>query len=147
MMKQRLMIILGLLLMALLVACGGEPTVVTETVEVPVEVTRIVTETEQVEVEVTRIVEVEGQASTVTEQVAVTFAEGGDTLQAVLDRGTLKCGGNASLAGFGFLDPDTNEFSGFDVDFCAAIAAAVFGDATKFEVTPKIGRASCRERV
>lgn len=137
--KTRLMIILGLLLAAFLAACGGEPQVVTETVEIPVEVTRVVTQ--EVEVEVTRIVEVEGQASTVTEQVpvAVTFAEGGDTLKTVQGRGSLKCGGNASLGGFGFLDPDTNQFSGFDVDFCAAIAAAVFGDSSKFELTPTTG--------
>lgn len=141
--KSRMTLIVGLLLTALvLVACGGgTPEVRTETVEVPVEVTRIVTETVTEEVEVTRIVEVEGQAQTetVTEQVAVEFAGGGDTLQTVLDRGILKCGGNATLAGFGFLDPDTNQFSGFDIDYCAAVAAAVFGDKNAFEVTATTG--------
>jgi general L-amino acid transport system substrate-binding protein len=141
--RVRFTVILSLMAALLLAACGGEPTVVTETVEVPVEVevTRVVTE--EVEVEVTRIVEVEGEAvtETVTETVveAVTFQGGGDTLQQVLDRGFLKCGGNATLAGFGFLDPDTNQFSGFDVDYCAAVAAAVLGDATAFEVTPTTG--------
>lgn len=139
MLKKRLSMMLGLVALLALAACGGEPQVVTETVEVPVEVevTRVVTE--EVEVEVTRVVEVEGEMETATEQVAVEFSGGGDTLQTVLDRGYLKCGGNATLAGFGFLDPDTNEFSGFDVDFCAAVAAAVFGDATAFEVTPTTG--------
>ena len=139
--KTRLTIVLGLLLAALLAACSGQPQVVTETREIPVEVTRIVTE--QVEVEVTRVVEVqvEGAAQTVTEQVSVpvTFAGGGDTLATILARGFMKCGGNANLGGFGFLDPDTNQFSGFDVDFCAAIAAAIFGDASKFEVTATTG--------
>jgi general L-amino acid transport system substrate-binding protein len=84
-------------------------------------------------------VEVEGEVSTVTEQVAVTFEGGGDTLATIIARDSLKCGGNATLGGFGFLDADSNEFSGFDVDFCAAIAAAVLGDAEKVEVTPTTG--------
>ncbi len=59
----------------------------------------------------------------------------GATLQAVKDRGYLICGGNANLPGFGFLDENGN-FSGFDIDFCKALAAAIFGDATKFEIRP-----------
>jgi len=134
---------LAVLAMALVVlaACAGEPQVITETVEVPVEVevevevTRIV----EVEVEVEKIVEVEGETVTETVTEAVMFAEGGDTLAEVQDRGSLNCGGNANLAGFGFLDPDTNEFSGFDVDYCAAVAAATLGDSTAFEVIPTTG--------
>lgn len=75
-------------------------------------------------------------ASTVA---APEVAVAADTLKAVLDRGVLKCGGNASVAGFGFLDPETNQFSGFDIDFCKAIAAAVLGDATKIEVKATTG--------
>lgn len=140
-MRKRLTLALGLVAALLVLAACSQPE--PETIEVPVEVevTRIVEVTNEVEVEVTRVVEVEGESmtETVTEQVAVEFAGGGDTLAAVQDRGLLKCGGNASLAGFGFLDPDTNEFSGFDVDFCAAIAAATLGDSTAFEVTPTTG--------
>lgn len=73
------------------------------------------------------------------QEVAVTFAESGDTLKQVQDRGTLNCGGNAGLVGFGFLDPDTNEISGFDVDLCKAVAAAVLGDSEALEVTPTTG--------
>lgn len=65
--------------------------------------------------------------------------EGENTLKIVQDRGTLKCGGNASLVGFGFLDPDTNEFTGFDVDYCKAIAAATIGDAEAIEVIATTG--------
>ncbi|MCA9980304.1 MAG: amino acid ABC transporter substrate-binding protein [Anaerolineales bacterium] len=137
--KARLFVIAGLVMaMFALAACSQpEPQTVEQLVEV--EVTRVVEV--PVEVEVTRVVEVAGetQTETVTEAVAVEFAGGGDTLQTVLDRGFLKCGGNATLAGFGFLDPDTNEFSGFDVDFCGVVAAAVLGDATAFEVTPTTG--------
>ncbi len=137
--------VLGLLALALvlLAACAAEPEVITETVEVevPVEVEVEVTRIVEVEVETIVEVEVEGEAmtETVTEQVAVEFSGGGDTLATVQDRGLLKCGGNANLAGFGFLDPDTNEFSGFDVDYCAAVAAATLGDSTAFEIIPTTG--------
>lgn len=54
----------------------------------------------------------------------------GARLQIVKDRGKLICGTNASLPGFSYLDPSTNQMSGLDADFCKAIAAAVLGDAT-----------------
>lgn len=111
-----LMIVLLLLTALALVACGGAQP------QTQVEVTRIV--------EVTRVVEVAGQGDT----PAPAPVEGGNTLQAVRDRGVLRCGGNQSVPGFGYINPDTNEFEGFDVDFCHAVAAAVFGDASKVEV-------------
>lgn len=60
---------------------------------------------------------------------------GGDTLQAVIDRDELQCGVKDSQPGFGFLEPD-GSFSGFDIEFCKAIAAAVLGDASKVEYVP-----------
>ncbi len=61
-----------------------------------------------------------------------TFAQDGTsaTLQAVLDRGVLNCGVNGQLPGFAALNPDTNVMEGFDADFCRAVAAAIFGEAT-----------------
>ncbi|HUF53383.1 MAG TPA: transporter substrate-binding domain-containing protein [Dehalococcoidia bacterium] len=56
-------------------------------------------------------------------------------LQAVLDRGELVCGVNDAVPGFGFLEPD-GTFSGFDVDYCKAIAAAVLGDPDAVEYVP-----------
>ncbi|MBC8447557.1 MAG: amino acid ABC transporter substrate-binding protein [Chloroflexi bacterium] len=56
-------------------------------------------------------------------------------LQLIKDHGYVICGCNAELPGFGYLNPQ-GEFEGFDVDFCRAIAAAVFGDATKVEFRP-----------
>ena len=58
--------------------------------------------------------------------------ETGGRLQLIKDRGSLIVGTNAELPGFGYLNP-AGEFEGFDVDFGKAIAAAVFGDATKVE--------------
>jgi general L-amino acid transport system substrate-binding protein len=57
-------------------------------------------------------------------------AEPTGKLAEVLERGTLNCGVSGTLPGFSFLDPDTGEMSGFDADYCRAIAAAVFGEVT-----------------
>lgn len=59
------------------------------------------------------------------------LAQGG-VLDQVRARGNLVCGINGTLAGFGFLNPD-GTVSGFDADFCRALAAAIFGDASKVE--------------
>ena len=56
-------------------------------------------------------------------------------LEEVKVRGTLVCGVNGQLPGFGVVDSDGN-FSGFDVDFCRSIAAAVLGDADAVEYRP-----------
>jgi len=57
------------------------------------------------------------------------------TLQQVLDRGTLNCGVNDVVPGFG-LQTEAGDFEGFDVDFCKAVAAAVLGDPDAVEYTP-----------
>jgi general L-amino acid transport system substrate-binding protein len=57
------------------------------------------------------------------------------TLKAVMDRGALQCGANGQLAGFGMPDTQGN-WTGFDVDFCRAIAAAIFNDPTKVKFVP-----------
>ena len=57
---------------------------------------------------------------------------GGNTLQTVRDRGTLRCGVKDGQPGFGNIEPD-GSYAGNDVEFCKAIAAAIFGDATKVE--------------
>ena len=59
----------------------------------------------------------------------------GARLDTILERGKVICGVNAELPGFGYLNP-AGEFEGFDVDFCKAIAAAVFGDANAAEYRP-----------
>ena len=56
-------------------------------------------------------------------------------LAEVRDRGTLNCGVNDAVPGFGFVD-EAGEFAGFDIDFCRVIAAAVLGDAEAVEFTP-----------
>ncbi len=67
--------------------------------------------------------------------------EAQSTLSIVQERGELICVSNSMLPGFGFLDSEGN-FSGFDTDYCHAIAAAVFGDANAMEIRP----ATAKER-
>jgi general L-amino acid transport system substrate-binding protein len=57
---------------------------------------------------------------------------GGDLLQRVKNRGNLICGVNDAVPGFGFVT-EAGEFQGFDIDYCRAVAAAVFGDAEAVE--------------
>ena len=57
------------------------------------------------------------------------------TLTTVKTRGALNCGSNPGLAGFGLPDAQGN-WTGFDVDVCRAIAAAIFGDPTKVKFVP-----------
>src|SRR5690349_5291693 len=53
------------------------------------------------------------------------------TLDDVKAKGFLQCGVNATgLAGFSAPD-DSGEWKGLDVDYCRAVAAAIFGDGTK----------------
>ncbi|MGH2685958.1 MAG: amino acid ABC transporter substrate-binding protein, partial [Actinomycetota bacterium] len=74
--------------------------------------------------------------STTTEPSEVTLVqEEGSVLETVRDRGTLNCGVNDAVPGFGFVD-EAGDFSGFDIDFCRAIAAAVLGDAEAVEFMP-----------
>jgi general L-amino acid transport system substrate-binding protein len=62
-------------------------------------------------------------------------AASAQTLKAVQDRGQLICGANGVLAGFGMPDPQGN-WTGFDADYCRAMAAAIFNDPTKVKFVP-----------
>lgn len=56
-------------------------------------------------------------------------------LDDVIERGTLRCGVNDSVPGFGIVDAAGN-YSGFDIEFCRVVAAAILGDANKVEFVP-----------
>jgi general L-amino acid transport system substrate-binding protein len=62
--------------------------------------------------------------------MTATQAAAATTLETVKQRGVLNCGSNGQLAGFGLPDEQGN-WKGIDVDYCRAIAAAIFNDATK----------------
>jgi general L-amino acid transport system substrate-binding protein len=96
---------------ALLGACRpAEPVVVTQEVRV--------VETQEVQV-----------------NVPVEFVMESARLEAVRGRDRVICGVNTSVPGFGYLDA-SGQNVGFDIDFCRAYAAAIFGDPTKVEFRP-----------
>src|SRR6266545_115154 len=62
-------------------------------------------------------------------------AHAGTTADGALKKGFIRCGVNTGIAGFA--QPDSNgEWRGIDVEFCRAVAAALFGDARKVRYTP-----------
>ncbi len=78
---------------------------------------------------------VAGTETTVADAGQETTATGESTLDEVIARGTLKCGISGSAVGFSETQADGSA-TGFDSDYCRAIAAAVLGDATAVEYTP-----------
>lgn len=95
----------------ILAACQpAEPVVVTQEVRV--------VETQEVQV-----------------NVPVTFEMVSARLEAVRSRGNLICGVNTSVPGFGFIDANGQNV-GFDIDFCRALAAGIFGDPAMVEFRP-----------
>lgn len=63
------------------------------------------------------------------------FAAGSPTLERVKKNGYLRCGVNEGLPGFANPDAKGN-WTGMDVDFCRAVAAAIFNDPKKVRFTP-----------
>lgn len=57
------------------------------------------------------------------------------TLAAVRQRGRLNCGVHEGLVGFAYTD-NKGAWRGFDVDFCRATAAAIFGDPNAVHFVP-----------
>jgi general L-amino acid transport system substrate-binding protein len=53
---------------------------------------------------------------------------GGNALADITGNGTLRCGVNETVPGFGFGEGD--QIDGFDIDFCRAFAIALLGEAT-----------------
>jgi len=75
-------------------------------------------------------------------------AAAADTLAAIRERGSLRCGVDAAgVPAFATRD-ESGAWSGFDVDYCRAIAAAVLEDATALRVVgvdPEAGPAALAE--
>ena len=57
------------------------------------------------------------------------------TLDEVTERGYLQCGVTEGVPGFSFPD-DNNNWTGIEVDFCRAMAAAIFDDPEAVRYTP-----------
>ena len=65
--------------------------------------------------------------------LAAQAAHAGTTFDAVKARGKVICGTSTGVSGFSAPDSQ-GKWAGIDVDVCRSIAAALFGDASKFEV-------------
>jgi general L-amino acid transport system substrate-binding protein len=61
--------------------------------------------------------------------------QAGETFDAVKKKGFVQCGASTGIPGFSIAD-SKGQWKGIDVDLCRGIAAAVFGDATKYKITP-----------
>ena len=61
------------------------------------------------------------------------------TLATVKARGVITCGSNTGMGGYGIADRQGN-WTGFDVDFCRALAAAIFDDPAKVKFIPTTGQ-------
>jgi general L-amino acid transport system substrate-binding protein len=124
---RKLFFILSLVIVtSIVLAACGTPVAATP---VTVEVTRIVTS----EAPAAQGGETpSGEASPTAAAPAPAPVAGGERLQAIMDRGSIICGVHGTFQGFGFVDPSGN-WSGFDVDFCRAWAAALFDDPNAIE--------------
>ncbi len=74
-------------------------------------------------------------AGTLLAVSAMPAAHAGATLDAVKAKGFVQCGVSTGLPGFSAAN-DKGQWAGLDVDVCRAVAAAVFGDASKVKFTP-----------
>jgi general L-amino acid transport system substrate-binding protein len=67
--------------------------------------------------------------------VLVSSASVAGTLDDVKSKGVVTCGVSQGLAGFSLADAK-GEWTGLDVDYCRAVAAAIFNDASKVKFVP-----------
>jgi len=63
------------------------------------------------------------------------LAHASETLDAVKEKGFVQCGVSQGLPGFSNPD-DQGDWTGLDVDYCRAVAAAIFNDAEAVKFTP-----------
>jgi chemotaxis signal transduction protein len=70
-----------------------------------------------------------------TSSLMMSTAQAGEVLDKVKAKGFVQCGVSQGLPGFSNTDVN-GEWSGLDVDFCRAVAAAIFGDASKVKYSP-----------
>jgi len=138
-MNKKFILVVGLLLLGLmLVACGGSDSGDTAELESQIEDLQAQLDAANAAAEEAQAMLEEAEASGGDSGAAaepITFSGGGDTLADVQSRDLLNCGVSGTLPGFSFVEDD-GSVSGFDWDFCRAVAAAVLGDAEKAEARP-----------
>ena len=60
----------------------------------------------------------------------------GPTMTSLRSRNQLTCGVNQDALGLGYLDPNSGDVVGLQVDLCRALAATLFGDAAAVQFPP-----------
>ncbi len=66
----------------------------------------------------------------------IAMAAAGDTVKAIKERGSLLCTGhNGSYLGFAEVD-DKGKWTGFDIEFCKALATVILGSPDKLQIIP-----------
>lgn len=128
-MRKLLPLFSWLVLASLALAACGTPATVTP---VGAEITPIATIEIPATGNETPTASAEAPAGDTTPTAVIAPVAGGERLQAVLDRGKVICGVHGTFQGFGFVESD-GSWTGFDVDFCRAWAAALFNDANAVE--------------
>src|SRR5690606_15068367 len=98
-------------------------------------VPRIHYDKEQPEVRMKRVNSILAVLGAVSLLTAGGAAHAGATLDAVKKKGFVQCGVSDGLPGFSYVDAQ-GRYLGIDVDVCRAVAAAVFGDASKVKYSP-----------
>jgi general L-amino acid transport system substrate-binding protein len=76
-----------------------------------------------------------GFAVAATVSIAAAAAASAATLDDVKTKGVVSCGVSQGLIGFSNPD-EQNNWTGLDVDFCKAVAAAIFNDVSKVKYVP-----------
>ncbi|HDO52735.1 MAG TPA: transporter substrate-binding domain-containing protein, partial [Rhizobiales bacterium] len=71
--------------------------------------------------------------------LSVGSAANAGTLEDVKAKGELRCITSTGIVGFAYTD-SSGAWKGFDVDFCRATAAAIFGDPGKVKFIPSTGK-------
>lgn len=71
----------------------------------------------------------------ITSSMMISTAQAGEVLDSVKEKGFIQCGVSQGLPGFSSTDESGN-WSGLDVDYCRAVAAAIFGDADAVKYSP-----------
>jgi general L-amino acid transport system substrate-binding protein len=79
--------------------------------------------------------QLQGFATMMALALVMGAAQASSTLEAVKKKGFVQCGVNTGLPGFSVAD-DKGQWTGVDVDFCRAVAAAVLNDAKAVKYTP-----------
>ncbi len=127
--KRLSMMGIALLVIAIIYSACSSPAPAPAATPAPAEAAAATTEATAAATEATAAAATEAAPAAAA---AAPAAQTGSLLDTVKSRGKVICGVNNQVPGFGIVDAN-GSYTGFDVDFCKAVAAAVLGDANAVE--------------